>query len=203
MKHEIIWEAVDNLAKKNGLSPSGMAKKAGLDPTIFNKSKRILKDGRKRWPSMQSINKLLSLFDISLEEFYGRRAGPQNLYSPIATYSKINLNLVLSNQGLDFSSWNKMDFNENSAETYSLELDTNRFEPIYKYGSIIIITTNSQIRRGDRVIIINRFKEINLYEFLSQKNDSIEVVNLNKMDNIEILKNDDVRLLHRILWASQ
>ena len=51
MKYEQVWEAVDKLAKINGLSPSGLAKKAGLDATTFNKSKRTRPDGKKRWHS--------------------------------------------------------------------------------------------------------------------------------------------------------
>ena len=59
MKYEQIWNAVDKLAKSKGLSPSGLAKLAGLDATTFNKSKRTRPDGNKRWPSMESINKIL------------------------------------------------------------------------------------------------------------------------------------------------
>ena len=39
MKYEQVWDAVDKLARAHGLSPSGLAKKAGLDATTFNKSK--------------------------------------------------------------------------------------------------------------------------------------------------------------------
>lgn len=52
MKYEQVWDAVDKLARAHGLSPSGLAKKAGLDATTFNKSKRIRPDGKKdglRW----------------------------------------------------------------------------------------------------------------------------------------------------------
>ena len=41
LTHSDIWNAVDRLAARAGLSASGLAKKAGLDPTTFNKSKRI------------------------------------------------------------------------------------------------------------------------------------------------------------------
>jgi len=51
LTHWQIWTAVEALASKNNLSPSGMAKKAGLDPTTFNKSKRLTKSGKPRWPS--------------------------------------------------------------------------------------------------------------------------------------------------------
>src|SRR6266404_5715861 len=51
LTHGQIWTALDRLAERSGLSPSGLAKSAGLDPTTFNKSKRITSDGRERWPS--------------------------------------------------------------------------------------------------------------------------------------------------------
>ena len=45
LTHADIWNAVDRLAARAGLSASGLAKKAGLDPTTFNKSKRITPRG--------------------------------------------------------------------------------------------------------------------------------------------------------------
>jgi len=51
LTHNQIWTAIDRLAARAKLSPSGLAKKAGLDPTTFNKSKRVTPEGRQRWPS--------------------------------------------------------------------------------------------------------------------------------------------------------
>lgn len=67
--HEEIWEVIYKVAKANGLSASGLAKKAGLNPTTFNKSKRFNKDGRERWPSMESISKVLVVTNTSMEDF--------------------------------------------------------------------------------------------------------------------------------------
>ena len=60
LSHAQIWNALDRLAARAGLSASGLAKKAGLDPTTFNKSKRITPDGRARWPSTESVAKSLA-----------------------------------------------------------------------------------------------------------------------------------------------
>ena len=65
MKYETVWCAVDNLAKSLGLSPSGLAKKSGLDATTFNKSKRKRPDGKNRWPSLDSLNKVLEFCNLS------------------------------------------------------------------------------------------------------------------------------------------
>lgn len=68
--HGQIWRAIDRLAERNELSVSGLARKAGLDPTTFNPSKRIAADGRPRWPSTESVAKVLETTDTSLEEFF-------------------------------------------------------------------------------------------------------------------------------------
>ena len=46
LKHTDIWRAIDRLAAQHGLSASGLARRAGLDPTTFNKSKRTTNDGK-------------------------------------------------------------------------------------------------------------------------------------------------------------
>src|SRR6188768_1772036 len=69
LTHSDIWNAVDRLAARAGLSASGLAKKAGLDPTTFNKSKRITPEGRPRWPSTESIAKSLQATGITVDTF--------------------------------------------------------------------------------------------------------------------------------------
>ena len=71
LSHDRIWRAIDALAQRHGLSASGLAKRAGLDATAFNKSKRIGVDGRERWPSTESIAKILDATKSSLEDFVG------------------------------------------------------------------------------------------------------------------------------------
>jgi phage repressor protein C with HTH and peptisase S24 domain len=61
--------ALDRLAASIGLSPSGLAKRSGLDPTTFNKSKRITPDGRQRWPSTESVAKALAATGTNVDTF--------------------------------------------------------------------------------------------------------------------------------------
>src|SRR5579863_3696822 len=67
LTHAQLWTALDRLAVRAGLSASGLAKAAGLDPTSFNKSKRITPEGRERWPSTESIAKALAATGTSIE----------------------------------------------------------------------------------------------------------------------------------------
>src|SRR5277367_6193461 len=79
MKHDEIWRALDTLAAENGLSASGLAKRSGLDATTFNPSKRRMPDGRARWPSTESIAKVLNATGASLEDFTALVSGARTL----------------------------------------------------------------------------------------------------------------------------
>jgi len=69
LTHAQIWNALDRLAARAGLSASGLAKNAGLDPTTFNKSKRISPDGHARWPSTESLAKSLAASGTPIDVF--------------------------------------------------------------------------------------------------------------------------------------
>ncbi len=69
LTHDQIWTGIDRLASSKGFSPSGLAKKAGLDPTSFNKSKRHSPDGKPRWPSTESLSKVLSVTASTMSDF--------------------------------------------------------------------------------------------------------------------------------------
>ena len=94
--HEKIWDAIDQLARHNDLTPSGLARKAGLDPTSFNKSKRNSADGRLRWPSTESIHKILEATGSTIEDFMsflgGRRAAvlARQPYPPARMHTLLN-----------------------------------------------------------------------------------------------------------------
>lgn len=76
--HEDIWRGIDRLASSFGYSPSGLAKQAGLDPTSFNKSKRISPDGKPRWPSTESISKILAVTGATLSDFISLMDAPED-----------------------------------------------------------------------------------------------------------------------------
>src|ERR1700681_1623879 len=69
LTHEQIWTALDRLAERAGVSASGLAKRSGLDPTTFNKSKRVTADGRERWPSTESLAKALAATNSGIDTF--------------------------------------------------------------------------------------------------------------------------------------
>ena len=70
MNHNQIWNAIELFAKEHGLTCSGLAKISGLDPTAFNKSKRLSVYGQPHWPTMLSISKILNATHSKPEDFF-------------------------------------------------------------------------------------------------------------------------------------
>src|SRR5215218_8673455 len=69
LSHDRVWAAIDALAARYGMTASGLARKAGLDATSFNRSKRTSPEGRDRWPSTESVAKILKATGATLDEF--------------------------------------------------------------------------------------------------------------------------------------
>ena len=67
--HKQVWRAIDRLAEKHGLTASGLSRRAGLDATAFNVSKRITAAGRRRWPGTETVAKVLDATGETLEAF--------------------------------------------------------------------------------------------------------------------------------------
>jgi hypothetical protein len=67
-QHAAIWAAIDDIAASRAMSPSRLSILSGCDPTAFNPSKRV-KGEELRWPSMETIAKVLALAEITYAEF--------------------------------------------------------------------------------------------------------------------------------------
>lgn len=207
MKYEEVWNAVDKLAKNRGLSASGLAKLAGLDATTFNKSKRIRPDGKKRWPSLDSINKILEVCNIGFEEFYNisntgePREGSTSI--PFIKFSKLTEQQNFISKNLDTSLWNKVMFPDNRDNLYAIEIDAHNYAPVYKNGAMIMVASNSDIRKGDRIIIFQQNGEILINEFIRRTATKLVICDVNNCD-IEIdMLISKIKLINRIVWASQ
>lgn len=67
--HVALWNAINQIAKKNGLSCSGLAILCGLDATTFNISKRKSSCGQPRWVSGDTLAKILVATHLSPIQF--------------------------------------------------------------------------------------------------------------------------------------
>lgn len=206
MKYENVWNAVDKLAQSRGLSSSGLAKLAGLDATTFNKSKRIRPDGKKRWPSLDSINKLLEVCNITFEQFYNLSSSDDEKEGntiPFIRLSKLEENQEIEEKTLKMPKWNKVMFPDLKDVMYAVEIDHNNYAPLYRNGTMIVLASNSDIRKGDRVAIFLDSNQLMLMEFIRRTPSKLVVADINNSNQEMAVAIAEVKLINRIVWASQ
>src|ERR1700755_2464423 len=140
LTHKQIWSAIDALAARNDLSPSGLAKLAGLDPTTFNKSKRGGANGKLRWPSTESMSKILAATGASLEDFVAlvaREGAQRRAYSrsvPLIGLAQAGNDGYFDDAGFPVGAgWDEIPFPEVADEhAYALEITGESMQPVYR-----------------------------------------------------------------------
>lgn len=222
LSHDAIWSAIDNLAERNQLTPSGLARRAGLDPTSFNKSKRLGPDGRQRWPSTESVSKVLEATGASVDDFFGiavtnggADAAFQNTsFSRAERRSIPLLGFAQAGSGGFFDDggfpagqgWDVVEFPTSPADksgVYALEVQGDSMMPLYRDGDILIVEPGAQVRRGDRVVVKSRDGEVMAKLLARQSPRSIELLSLNPAHPNRTFDISDVEWIARIIWASQ
>jgi phage repressor protein C with HTH and peptisase S24 domain len=208
LTHAQIWAAIDRLAARAGLSASGLAKRAGLDPTTFNKSKRVTREGRERWPSTESVAKSLAATGASLDEFVGLISE-----RPSDAAHKLRMLALAQATGASHfdprgqptgSDWGEIAFPMlTGAQAYALKIAGEELAPIYRDGAILVISPASPPHRGDRVLLMTRAGELMLVELRNPPGTSIDVRSLAAGQAERALAADDVAWMARIVWASQ
>ncbi len=209
LKHTDIWHAIDRLAARYNLSPSGLARRAGLDPTTFNKSKRVTREGKRRWPSTESIAKILGATGATLAEFVGEIGG-QDEHAlarriPVIGYAQAGAQGYFDDAGYPAGAgWDEVLFpHVGDPKAYALEISGDSMEPIYRDGDTIIVSPDASIRRGDRVVLKTTGGEVMAKELLRQSARKIELVSLNRAHPDRTLEAHDVAWIARIVWVSQ
>jgi len=207
LTHDQIWAAIDSLAAHAGLSASGLAKAAGLDPTTFNKSKRIGPDGRERWPSTESVAKSLAATGTTIATFVQliEDAGEAVRAVPMLGFAEAGASGYFDDSGLPVGKgWDEVAFPAASDDhTYALEISGDSMKPAYRDGDVIVVSPTAPIRRGDRVVVKMRDGEVMVRELKRRTSKSIELQSLNPGHRERTLAASDVEWIARIVWVSQ
>lgn len=207
LTHAQVWTALDRLAERAGLSASGLAKRSGLDPTTFNKSKRVMVDGRERWPSTESVSKALAATNSSIETFVqligdGAR-GTQSV--PMLGLAQAGSGGYFDDSGFPVGKgWDEVALPSSGDEhAYALEISGDSMKPAYRDGDIIIVSPGTAIRRGDRVVVKTSGGEVMVKELKRRTTKTLELQSLNPAQADRTLDADEVAWIARIVWASQ
>jgi phage repressor protein C with HTH and peptisase S24 domain len=208
LTHAQIWLAIDRLAARVGLSASGLAKRAGLDPTTFNKSKRVTAEGRARWPSTESIAKALAATGTPIDAFVAliNAAEPRASQAvPVLGFAEAGSGGYFDDGGFPAGGgWNEIAFPAVAdAHAYALEISGQSMQPAYRDGDVILVSPAAPIRRGDRVVVKTRSGEVMAKELKRRTAKTIELRSLNAEQEDRTLAAADVLWIARILWLSQ
>ena len=224
LTHGQVWRAIDQLAEQHGLSTSGLARRSGLDPTTFNRSKRITTDGRLRWPSTESIAKALAATGTSAERFFGLLAptgsgrdepggfaedpaplkgGPHVI--PQIGFAQAGSGGFFDDAGFPVGAgWDEIAFPEvRDTRAYALEIAGDSMEPVYRDGDVVVVSPASEPRRGDRVVLKTKEGEVLAKELVRKTTRHIELRSLNPAHEDRQIPLDQVDWIARIVWASQ
>jgi phage repressor protein C with HTH and peptisase S24 domain len=208
LTHAQVWSAIDRLAARAGLSASGLARRAGLDPTTFNKSKRVTSQGRARWPSTESIAKALTATGTPFDTFVAlieQSGGAATRAVPLIGFAEAGTGGYFDDGGFPAGEgWDEIAFPAVTDEhAYALEVSGQSIEPAYRDGDVILVSPSAPIRRGDRVVVKTRGGEVMAKELKRRTAKTIELKSLNAQHADRTLAAADVMWIARILWASQ
>ena len=210
LSHGQVWDALDALARRHGLTTSGLARKAGLDATTFNRSKRVAADGRLRWPSTESIAKALEATGAGLDEFVGligaTRAAPAPArLIPLLGFAQAGAGGFFDDGGFPVGrGWDEVRFPHLDDEhAYALEVQGDSMLPVFRDGDVVICSPAASIRRGDRVVVKTVDGEVMAKELRRRTAKTVELASLNRDHPDRVLKTADITWMARVIWASQ
>jgi phage repressor protein C with HTH and peptisase S24 domain len=201
LSHSRIWAAIDRLAARHGMTPSGLARRAGLDPTTFNRSKRTTAEGRQRWPSTESISKILEATGAEIDDFVLLlRSDRARRAVPVVGFAQAGGGgfAVDVGQGAD-----EVEFPTVSEQTFALKVKGDSMLPLYRNGDTIIVARDAPVRKGDRVVVRTRTGEVMAKVLHKKTARAVDLASLNPDHPSRTLNLAEVDWIGRIMWASQ
>jgi len=205
--HADIWEALDRLAESLSTSPSGLARNAGLDPTTFNPSKRRSANGKARWPSTESLSKVLAVVGMSFEDFAALAADRhrQGTTIPVIGLFQAERDGVFDNAGRPTGTgWDQVRVPGRQDEhVFALEITGQSMWPAYRPGDRILVAPQAPIQAGDRVVVKTRSGDVIVKELVRRSSTHLELRSLNPEFPDVIVASREVVWMARIIWASQ
>ena len=208
LSHAQIWTAIDRLARREGLSASGLARRAGLDATSFNPSKRFGpgEPPRPRWPSTESLTRILDVTGLSLGDFAALAQDAERpARIPMLGLAQAGLDGFFDDAGLPTGEgWDQTDLPRATDTLLSLRVTGDSMAPVYREGDRVIVDREaSDVRRGDRVVVRTTGGETLAKEVASLTAKSVTLASINPAYEPRVVPRKDIVWMGRILWVSQ
>ncbi len=209
LTHARLWKAIDGLARREGISVSALARRAGLDATSFNPSKRFGpgEPPRPRWPSTESLTRILQATGLSLGDFAdlaldspGRPATV-----PMLGLAQAGQDGFFDDAGLPVGDgWEQTELPRPRETLLSLRVTGDSMAPVYREGDRIIVDREaSDVRKGDRVVVRTTGGETLAKEVAALTAKAVTLASINPAYEPRTVARKDIVWMGRILWVSQ
>jgi phage repressor protein C with HTH and peptisase S24 domain len=214
LTHAWIWSAIDSLAERHELSPSALARRAGLDPTTFNPSKRITADGNPRWPSTASLSKILEATSTTLDEFaslHALRPTETKFIRLLDSTDDPRAAPILAEiRDTRVSNWPLEAERRHGPRSaprihspFGLAVADDSLEPVYSRGNTLIVSIGAATRSGDKVVLKQRDGQPSARLFLGETSDEVVVGSLVREGRVAHLDRGSIDWMGRIVWVRQ
>jgi phage repressor protein C with HTH and peptisase S24 domain len=209
LSHSQLWKAIDSLARHEGLSVSALARRAGLDATSFNPSKRFGpgEPPRPRWPSTESLTRILAATGLSLGEFAAlARGGVERAAAiPLLGMAQAGQDGYFDDAGLPVGDgWEQTDLPRPKDSLLSLRIVGDSMDPLYREGDRIIVDREAtEVRKGDRVVVRTTGGETLAKEIGALTAQVVTLASVNPAYGTRTLARNEIVWMGRILWVSQ
>lgn len=210
--HADVWRGIDRLARHHGLTASGLARRAGLDPTTFNPSKRITKQDKARWPSTESLAKILDATSTRLDDFVAlmadqpvgaNRPRPQRLRC--LALDQLQRDGLFDEAGFPVGpAWDEVDLPHlDDHHGYAVEIRGDQMAPVYRDGDFLIVSPTANVRRRDRILVKLRPGPVIAGVLLRRTAQRLELAPITGEGEETVIPVGEVDWLGRIVWTSQ
>lgn len=210
--HGEVWLGIDRLAKRHSLSASALARKAGLDPTTFNPSKRITKQAKPRWPSTESIAKILQATNTPFGEFVSMmgddvpaEGGSYRGQLKCLDLGRAGREEVFDSAGFPRGErWDEIDFpGLHDSNAYALEVTGGEHQPVFRDGDLLVVAPSTGVRRHDRIVVKPNEGPLLIAWLRHRSAQRIDIELIGSGGNMRSLPVSSIDWIARIVWASQ
>jgi phage repressor protein C with HTH and peptisase S24 domain len=209
LSHGQLWKAIDGLARREGISASALARRAGLDATSFNPSKRFGPGDppRPRWPSTESLTRVLQATGLSLGEFaaLARDAPERAATVPMLGMAQAGQDGFFDDAGLPVGDgWEQTELPRPKDTLLSLRIAGDSMVPLYREGDRVIVDREAaDVRKGDRVVVRTAGGETLAKEVAAITARTVTLASVNPAYEPRTVARRDIVWMGRILWVSQ
>lgn len=207
--HDGLWRGIDRLAASRELSVSALARKAGLDPTVFNKSKRVSPNGRLHWPGTESLVRIMEAAGCDLHELVTliqRDSGlavPEIPALPLDQAQAQAQHFDRNGYPLE-GRWGRRRFLDGvDRGCFAVEIQDDRHAPVYRSGALLIAAPDASIRKGDRALVCCKGQGVSVLELSVKTMHRMEFSTLGQQPSRLEYAAPHVLWMTRIVWASQ